>query len=76
MIIDLQSARATRDAPDPDCASHDSLGRPMYLYGVEYWMDDRLWALTLEAYSLEDAERRVGAIHQGLIYGQIYRSTC
>lgn len=75
MIIDLQSARANREAPDRDCTSTDSFGRPMYLFGLEYRIDGRTWSVMLEAYSLDDAVRRVAAMREGLqIYGQIYRS--
>ncbi|MBZ7927670.1 hypothetical protein LAC81_37680 (plasmid) [Ensifer adhaerens] len=73
-IIDLQQVRSALEAPDRDCVSQDAFGRPLFHYGLEYRFDGRVWTLSLEAYSFEEAERRVAEIRAGLhLYGQIYR---
>lgn len=73
-VIDLQKVKADREAPDADCTCRDQYGRPMFRFGVEYEFEGKLWDFHIDAYSLEDAERRVAAMRENqAVYGQTYR---
>ena len=72
-VIDLEKVKAAREAPDGDLVDRDQYGRPMYRFSVEYQFDGKQWDFHIDAYSLEDAERRVAAMREGLtVYGQVY----
>lgn len=72
-VIDLNKVRNDREAPDAECVTNDGFGRPMYQFGVEYELDGSEWTMSIWAYSLEDAQRRVAAIRDtATVYGQIF----
>ncbi|WPJ67993.1 hypothetical protein STOPSMEL_17 [Sinorhizobium phage StopSmel] len=74
-IVDLQQVKDQREGPDADCLLRDNYGRPMGLFGFEYQVDGRRWSFTIEAYSHEDAERRIAAIRESVNFlGQLSRT--
>ena len=71
--INLAAERNKREAPDPQFVKKDDFGRPMYAYCCSYDMDGKQWGgVTIWAYSLEEAQRRMEAIREtGRVDGQL-----
>ena len=70
---DLNSYRNAKAGPDADCMVKDGYGRPLYTFLLSYQMDDRNYGAEIEAYSEQEALRKVEAMKQSLIYnGQLY----
>jgi hypothetical protein len=65
-IIDFKSRRSARQQPDPRFVEYDDNRRGMLHYKLSYFMDGKEWAVEIWAYSWEDAEARVGAMHNSL----------
>lgn len=75
-VVDLQQVKDQREGPDADCLLRDVWGRPMGLFGFEYVVDGKKWSFHLEAYSHDDAEKRIEAIRQGVTFlGQLSRAS-
>lgn len=72
-VIDLGAERNRRAQPDEQFVKHDDYGRPIYLFLLEYQMDDKSWQAEVWAYDFEDAEKRVEAMRTSLtLLGQSY----
>jgi hypothetical protein len=73
-IVDLSAVRTTRDRPDPDLIHHDSAGRELRTYVLEYEMDGRRWGLSIVAASMDDAEAHIAAMRDSLVLcGELHR---
>ncbi|NLS19888.1 hypothetical protein HGP16_25450 [Rhizobium sp. P40RR-XXII] len=66
-VIDLQAKRSERERPAPDLIHIDDDGREMRTYALEYKFAGGTWAISLIAYSMQDAEERVSAMRESLM---------
>ena len=72
-IIDLTAERERREQPSADFTRRDDFGRIMFAYSCSYEFDGGTWDIKLWAYSMDDAQARVGAMRESLaLQGQIY----
>jgi len=65
-LIDIETARATRNAPDADCVSTDADGHPIFLFAVGYRHNGRRYSLDIWARSRQDAAEHVAAMRKSL----------
>lgn len=72
-VVDFTAKKNGAERPDASCISKDPWGREMYLYSITYRMDEADWGAQIWAYSEEDAQKRVAAMQDNLVYnGQIF----
>ena len=67
-IIDISAERDKRNAPDPDCVITDEEGKDWFLFSLEYRQDGRRMTTDLWAVSREDAEAKVAAMRDSLVF--------
>lgn len=65
-VIDIEKARAARNAPDSSCVSTNSDGHDVYLFAVTYRHNGRRYSVDIWALSLDDAEQHVAAMRECL----------
>jgi hypothetical protein len=63
-VIDINKAKAERDAPDADCVISDGNGGQLYLYAIDYRLDGREFTATIAARSFPEAERHARAMRK------------
>ena len=72
-VISLSDVLEARNRPDASLLSRDDLGRELRTYTFDYEMDGETWGFSILAYSMEDAERRSGAIRSSVkLCGEIH----
>ncbi len=71
--IDFTAERIKREAPDANCVTKDSYGRPLYRYLVDYQRGGNIYCFSIWAYSQEDAEDHIISLKYSAEYqGQVY----
>jgi hypothetical protein len=65
-LIDIQMARAARNAPDAECISTDSEGHAVFLFSVGYRHNDRRYSVDIWARSERDAVEQVASMRKTL----------
>ena len=65
-LIDIETARAMRNAPDADCLSTDAEGHPVFMFSVGYRHNDRRYSIDIWARSERDAVEQVASMRKTL----------
>lgn len=65
-LIDIETERAARNAPDDDCLSTDADGNPVSLFAVGYRHDGRRYSVDIWAPSERDAVEQITSMRETL----------
>jgi hypothetical protein len=65
-LIDIEMARAARNAPDADCLSTDSDGHAVFMFSVGYRHQGRRYSIDIWARSEQDAAEHVASMRETL----------
>jgi hypothetical protein len=63
-LIDIETARAARNAPDADCLSTDSEGCAVYMFSIGYRHNSRRYSVDIWARSEQDAIEQLAAMRE------------
>jgi len=68
-ITDLNEFRNAKTEPDAEFVFTDEFGRKLYTFLLDYEMDGKTYTTRLVAYDEDDADRRIAAMRESLVYG-------
>lgn len=65
-LIEIETARALRNAPDADCLSTDAEGHPVFMFSVGYRHNGRRYSVDIWARSERDAVEHLASMRKTL----------